>query len=146
MLTLRWWNRLMVALAMIACAGGALAAEPRWEMIDENRETSAFYYDVASVAKGAPGMVTVWARAIYTEQGKEDALELVGNNPAFADLSHTHFLYTINCPKEQSRLEQVIHYDSKAEQIRAYNLSGKTAWEEIEPDTRMDLLRTAVCK
>lgn len=136
--------RMFLAAVVLLICSNALAEE--WILLDEDQKVSNFYYDKTSTAKKSDGMVTVWARAIYSEQGKADALELMGKPKAYEDLSYTLFMYTINCPGSASRLERVVHYDSKGEKIREFNLSGKTEWEEISPDTRMSLLQEAVCK
>lgn len=135
-------SSLVAALALTA--GSALAAE--WVVVDENPMVSNFYYDTSSVARDKEGKVSVWTRAIYSEEGKADALDTMGNPPAFKDLSHTHFLYTIDCAAATSRLEKVIHFDDKAEPIKEYNLSGKTDWEAIDEFTRLGLLQEAVCQ
>ncbi|HMN03847.1 surface-adhesin E family protein [Geobacter anodireducens] len=138
-------GRLLSAVAALALtAGSVLAAE--WVVLDEDPMLSTFYYDSSSVSRDKEGMVSVWTRAIYSEEGKADALDTMGNPPAFKDLSHTHFLYTIDCQAAKSRLEKVIHFDDKAEPIKEYNLSGKTDWEAIDEFTRLGLLQEAVCR
>ncbi|BBA71162.1 hypothetical protein KIP69_13295 [Geobacter sulfurreducens] len=137
--------RLLSVVAILALtAGSVLAAE--WVVLDEDPMLSNFYYDSSSVSRDKEGMVSVWTRAIYSEEGKADALDTMGNPPAFKDLSHTHFLYTIDCKSSKSRLEKVVHFDDKAEPIREYNLSGKTDWEAIDEFTRLGLLQEAVCQ
>jgi hypothetical protein len=116
-------------------------------MVDDDPMLSTFYFDRTTVStKSAEGLVTVWTKAVYSAEGKADALDTIGHPKGFEDLHHTGFLYTINCPGDMSRLEKVVHFDGKDAKIREYNLSGKTEWEEIFPETRMSLLHDEVCK
>ncbi|RNC71453.1 MAG: hypothetical protein ED859_04595 [Desulfuromonadales bacterium] len=130
-----------VAAGSVACAGGTGLV-----LIDEDPSVSNYFYDTGSVTPKDDGLVTVWTKAVYTEEGKADALDTIGHPKGFEDLSSTSFLYTINCPGDMSRLEKVIHKDSKGGTIKEYNLSGKTGWEEIEAQTRMSVLHDAICK
>lgn len=144
---IRVTNVLPLAAAILLLAGGAAsAAESGWVLVDDNPQVSAFYFDQASVSKPAAGLVSVTTKAIYSEQGKADALEVMGHPKGFDDLSYTNFVYTIDCPGEKSRLEDVTHYDSKGEPLREFKLSGKTDWEAIAPDTRLGLLADVLCK
>lgn len=142
-------TRMSLALSLAALVMGssvACAANGSWVLVDEDPMISDYYYDKASVAPGEEGLVKVMTKAVYTAEGKADALDTIGHPKGFEDLTATGFLYTVNCPGEMSRLEKVTHFDSKGGAIRAYDLAGKTKWEVIEPDTRMSLLRDAVCK
>lgn len=136
---------LAVVIAVIAAANPSSAADSQWEVIDENPAASTYAYDPTSVAEAEDGLVTVLTRAVYTDEGKADALDTIGNPPDLKDLSFTDFLYSINCSEGMSRLEKVVHRNSKGEIIREYALAGKTPWTEIEGETRMSLLREAVC-
>lgn len=131
--------------ATVAAGSMASAAADQWALIDEDPSTSNYYYDTASIVKGEEGLVTVETKAVYTEEGKADALDTIGHPKGFEDLCFTSFHYTINCPGDMSRLEKVVHRDSKGGTIKEYVLAGKTPWEEIEEETRMSLLRDAVC-
>jgi len=135
-----------IAILLTVVAGGpAFASDDQWVLLDEDPATSNYFYDSASVVPGDDGLVTVWTKAVYSEEGKADALDTIGHPKGFEDLTATSFLYTINCDADMSRLEKVIHSDGKGGTIREYNLAGKTSWEEIEAETRMSLLRDAVC-
>lgn len=133
-------------LLTVVAVGPAFAAGDQWVLLDEDPSTSSYFYDPASVAPGDDGLVTVWTKAVYSEEGKADALDTIGHPKGFEDLAATNFHYTINCDAAMSRLEKVVHRDGAGGAIREYNLSGKTSWEEIEAETRMSLLRDAVCK
>lgn len=134
----------VIAGVLLAC-GHSLAGEPEWVVLDENPLVSDFYYDKSTVSRSPQGVVTVWTRAVYSEQGKADALEILGKGKGYEKLSHTAFLYEINCPGGLSLLKQVIHYNDEGEKISEFNLAGKTEWEKIDPDTRMGVLQEEVC-
>ena len=140
----------MVAVLLAAwcffAAGLVWAAESEWVLVDDNPQVSSFYFDKGSVSTSADGLLTVTTKAIYSEQGKADALTVMEHPKGFDDLSYSTFVYTINCPGEKSRLEEVPHYDSKGVPLRQFKLSGKTDWEDIAPDTRLALLADVLCK
>lgn len=136
---------LIFLTATVAAGSAAFADDGQWVLLDEDPSTSNYFYDSATIAPGEDGLVTVWTRAVYTEEGKADALDTIGHPRGFEDLAATSFLYTINCDADMSRLEKVVHRDGRGETIKEYNLAGKTSWEEIEAETRMSLLRDAVC-
>jgi len=137
---------LMVLSATIAAGSPAVAADSQWVLIDEDPATSNYFYDSTSISPGEEGFVTVWTKAVYTDEGKADALDTIGHPKGFEDLTSTSFNYTINCPGDMSRLEKVVHQDGKGGTIKEYTLTGKTQWEEIEAETRMSLLHDAVCQ
>ena len=137
---------LMFLAATVAAGSSAFAGDSQWVLIDEDPDTSSYYYDTTSVVRGEEDLVTVQTKAVYTEVGKADALDTIGHPKGFEDLSSTSFHYTINCSGDMSRLEKVVHRDGKGGTIKAYTLSGKTSWEDIEAETRMSLLRDAVCE
>ena len=124
----------------------ACAANGSWVLVDEDPMISDYYYDKTSVAPEGEGLVKVMTKAVYSADGKADALDTIGHPKGFEDLTATGFFYTVNCSGDMSRLEKVTHFDGKGGAIKAYDLAGKTEWEPIEPDTRMSLLRDAVCK
>ncbi|QSV45792.1 surface-adhesin E family protein [Geobacter benzoatilyticus] len=136
---------LAISTVMMAVSIPSLAADNSWEIIDDNPAASTYSYDSTSVAEAEEGLVTVWTRVVYTDEGKADALDTIGNPPEFKDLTSTDFLYTINCSEGMSRLEKVIHRKGNGEIIKEYSLAGKTPWTELEGETRMSLLREAVC-
>jgi len=136
---------LIFLTATVAVGSAAFAGDGQWVLLDEDPSTSSYFYDATSVVPGDDGLVTVWTRAVYTEEGKADALDTIGHPKGFEDLAATSFHYTINCDADMSRLEKVMHQDGTGGTIKEYNLAGKTSWEEIEAETRMSLLRDAVC-
>lgn len=137
----------LALLLILVCfsAGAAVAAGEAWVLVDEDPMLSNYYYDETSVAEVGDDLVTVRTKAVYTEDGRNDALDTIGHPMGFEELSFTGFLYTINCPDNMSRLEKVTHYDSRGRAIKSYDLAGKTGWEPIESETRMSLLHDAVC-
>ncbi|AJE04921.1 hypothetical protein GPICK_12470 [Geobacter pickeringii] len=135
----------MLFILICFSAGAASAAEGAWVLVDEDPMLSNYYYDETSVAEVDGDLVAVRTKAVYTEDGRDDALDTIGHPRGFEDLSSTAFLYIIDCPGNMSRLEKITHYDSKGRAIKSYDLSGRTDWEPIDSETRMSLLHDAVC-
>ncbi|GLI37134.1 surface-adhesin E family protein [Geobacter hydrogenophilus] len=136
---------LTTMIALAAAGSSSFAADDQWVLLDEDPSTSSYYYDTSTIVQGDDELVTVQTKAVYTTEGKADALDTIGHPKGFEDLAVTNFNYTINCSGDMSRLEKVVHRDSKGRTIKEYVLTGKAPWEQIEADTRMSLLRDAVC-
>ena len=122
----------------------AAAAESKWVLLDENADTR-FYYDGAHTAKSGPGRLGVTVRIVYTEEGKEDALKILGTTPGFDKLLETHYDYDMDCIKRKIRLLTVTHLDDAGNKLKTTDLSSVSPWEEVPPGTRLDLLSDSIC-
>ena len=126
--------------------GSARGGEPTWEEVDSIPDHSTFTYDKSAVARPAPGMVGVLTRLVYLPEGKAETLELLGNAKKYQGLAVSFFSYDIDCKGVKSRLTRVVHRDGEGKAIAEFDLAGKTEWEEIPPDSRLDMIREAECK
>ncbi len=70
-----------IFLQQINKGDGLLGRPVEWVVLDEDPMLSTFYYDSSSVSRDKEGMVSVWTRAIYSEEGKADALDTMGLDP-----------------------------------------------------------------
>jgi hypothetical protein len=125
--------------------GLAVAAGPAWVLADENADTR-FYYDSQGITSPDKGISRVAVRAVYTEEGKADALELLGHAPAYEKLFESGYRYDIDCEKKKSHLLHVTHLDDAGNPIKSTDLAGVTEWEDIPPYSRLELLAEEVCK
>lgn len=139
-------------LVLLWTAGGAIAddkapkkEEVTWVLLHSEPEHSDFFYNKAALSGSPEDVLTVWTKVVYGKAGKADMLEGVSHAKAYQDLAYTLYQYAINCATRQSRLQQVIHFDSKGNRIAEFNLTGKTEWEEITPDSRLDMVAEAEC-
>lgn len=141
-------SRLLVIAALLAlllqgrglCAGNA----PEWVLVDTDPSTSDFYYDKMAVTKTPQGIVSVTTKAVYSEGGKADALQVL-DAKKYANLAYTLFFYELDCTKRMSRLTKVVHTDDKGAKIAEFDLTGKSSWEEIPEDSRLDVILTEQC-
>lgn len=143
---------LMWVLVLLWTACGAIADDkvPKkegvtWVLLHSEPEHSEFFYNKAELSRSPEDILTVWTKVVYGKAGKADMLEGVSNAKAYKDLAYTLYQYGINCTTRQSRLQQIIHFDSKGNRIAQFNLTGKTEWEEITPDSRLDMVAEAEC-
>lgn len=139
----------VAAVALMLMLAGwqpAVAGERNWMLLDSIPDHSEFFYDQAGVARSGEGILTVWAKVRYGEKGREETLELLHHPPAYAGLSFTEYRYELDCRKHLSRLQQVIHFDDRGERITAFDLAGKTEWEEVPPASRVELVLDAECQ
>lgn len=138
-----------VFLSSVACllltAASALAEGQEWELIDTTPNVSDFFYDKAATTASPDGIVTVTVKVIYLPEGKKDTLELLKNDKRYADLANTLYTYDLNCDAGMQRLQRVRHYDTKGLVIREFNLAGKTEWEKVPTDSRMELVNEQAC-
>lgn len=124
--------------------GGVFAAGPEWVLVDDTGH-SAFYYDKASINKLGKGIFSVTARVVYTAQGKAETLELLKQAKEFEGLAESRYVYNMDCKLGKSQLLHVTHLNGKNAQIKSFDLSGVTEWEEIPPAARMELITDEVC-
>jgi hypothetical protein len=129
----------------VAVARAGHCAEADWELVDSDPATSDFLYNKATVARGAKGIVTVETRAVYSEQGKADVLEVL-DPKRYARLAYTLFVYDIECSKEESLLKRVVHYDDRGAEIASFDLASKTEWEDIPLNSRLEKVQQAECR
>ncbi len=139
----------MVAILFtIVLWGGPInswGAEADWEFVDANPAHSDFYYDKSSISRGPDGIISVWTKVVYTDEGKADTLKILKNAKAYEKLALTQFLYDIDCKGAKSRLKQIVHYDDKGNRIKEFNLAEKTEWEEIPPYSRLESVTDEIC-
>jgi hypothetical protein len=121
-----------------------LAAAAEWALIDEN-DDSSFYYDKAAVAKHDAGKVRVTARAVYTKEGKADALKVLAHYKNMEKLSESRYSYDLDCVEQRSHLLDVKHLNERGEILKSTDLGGVTQWEEILPETRIAYVFDEVC-
>src|SRR5450631_1502937 len=122
----------------------AHGAAPSWVLLDDNAAHSAFYYDKAGISKQGKGLFRVTARVIYTPQGKAETLDVLKHAKEFETLAESRYVYNMDCKHGKSQLLNVTHLDSKNVQIKVFDLSGVTEWEEIPPAARLELITDEV--
>lgn len=130
-------KRYVVAiLSFIVMTGAGVALAANWALVDEN-ELSSFYYDKSSVKRPETGKVQVLTRAVYTREGKTDALKVLAHYKDMDRLTESLYLYEFDCLEEQTHLLGVTHLDKEGKTLRSSNLGGVTKWEDIDPGTRI---------
>lgn len=136
----------LVVGLMPVYAGSAWGSGPEWVEVDAIPDHSTFTYDKSAVVRPAAGMVGVVIRQVYLPAGKAETLKLLGNAKKYAGLAVSFFSYDIDCKGEKSRLTRVVHRDGEGGVIAEFDLTGKTDWEDIPPDSRLDMIREVECK
>jgi hypothetical protein len=135
-----------LGIAWLAVVTGVcMGAQDDWVLVDSDPATSDFLYNSATVGRGTKGIVTVETKAVYSEDGKADALEVL-DAARYAHLAYTLFVYDIDCAGEESLLKRVVHYDDQGARIAAFDLTGKSAWEDIPMDSRLEKVQQAECR
>ena len=117
---------------------------PEWVTLDQNRE-STFSYDRAGVSRSGE-VLRVTTRAVYTEQGKADTLNLLKSGKQYQNLFETRFIIDLSCKERTSRLQRVSHLDAAGTPLKEFDLAGKTSWEEIPPGSRLEKVTEAECR
>lgn len=130
--------------AVAAERGMAWGAGPAWVLVDKNPDSS-FYYDKAGIAKPREGIMRVTMRVVYTDKGKADALAVLKPAKGYEKLFETRFLYELDCKERKNMLLRVTHFDVAGAQLKTFDLSGKTDWEDIPPDARIEVVADSEC-
>lgn len=137
---------LLVVAGILGNHGICRGAEANWELLDSDPAHSDFYYDKADITRSPAGILSVWAKVVYSEEGKADTLALLKHAKAYENLAYTLYAYDIDCKGMKSLLKRIIHYDGQGKGIREFNLAGKTPWEEIPPNSRLEMVTDAECR
>jgi hypothetical protein len=121
-----------------------LAAAADWGLIDEN-DDSSFYYDKSTAQRHDAGKVRVTTRAVYTREGKADALQVLKHYKNMENLTESQYTYDMDCVEQRSHLLDVKHLNKKGEILKSTELGGVTQWEEVVPDSRLAYVLEEVC-
>lgn len=132
-----------VVAAAILAAGLAWAAAPDWVLLDENQD-SRFYYD-QSGPRPHEGMAQVRTRVVYSDEGKADALKILGNQKKYQGLFESHYQHQVDCTEGRTRLLEATHLDEQGAVLNRSDLSGVTNWELVPAGERMSLVLEKVC-
>ena len=136
----------MQALVLLVAGAGICGEVPgKWELVDADPATSEFYYDTSALKRAPQGVVAVRVKMVYGTEGKAEALQVLGSD-RYAGLAVTVYEYDLDCSNLTTHLKTVAHFDYNGEKIAGFNLAGKTAWEDITPYSRLDLLQVEVCE
>jgi len=131
-------------MALLVSTTVHAGAEHEWQLLDESPD-SYFSFDKAGVTKQPKGFMRITARVLYTEEGKEDALKLLQPAKGYENLSESRYVYDLDCKGQKSKLLRVTHFDKGGTQIKTFDLSDVTLWEEIPPAARLELITEIVC-
>ena len=123
----------------------AFCADPDWVLLDENKE-SQFFFDRSGTSKPKEGIVRVKTRAVYTKEGKADALKMMSAAKNLKDLYESNYMHDLECAAVQSRLLSATHLDKGGSSLKSTDLSSFTEWEAIPRDSRMYLVFAEVCR
>ncbi|GFO70741.1 hypothetical protein GMLC_43200 [Geomonas limicola] len=137
------WVGSVLAAAAILTTGAAWAAAPDWVLLDENQD-SRFYYD-QSGPKPHEGMTQVRTRVVYSDEGKADAVKILGNQKKYQALFESHYQHQVDCTEGRSRLLEATHLDEQGAVLNRSDLSGVTSWEQVPAGERMSLVLEKVC-
>jgi hypothetical protein len=136
----------VLGLSMLCAVnlGMAQGAEPQWIQVDENA-SSTFYYDKANIDKLGKGIFRVTARVVYTPEGREETLDVLKHAKEYETLVESRFVYDLDCRQSKSLLKRVSHHDKESKTLKSFDLTGVTAWEEIRPAERLELITDEEC-
>lgn len=136
----------LVAVGILGSHGISRGEEANWELLESDPHHSDFFYNKSAISRSPEGIMSVWAKVEYSSEGKEDTLRVLKHAKAYENLAYTLYRYDINCKKMQSLLKQIAHYDDKGNRIAEFNLEGKTEWEDIPLNSRLEIITDAQCK
>lgn len=134
----------LVAMAVIVCsAAPGWCAGPDWVFLDENQD-SRFYYD-QSGPKAQEGIVKVRTRVVYSDEGKAEAIKILGDAKKYQGLFESRYAHEVDCKEERGRLLEASHLDENGQVLKRSDLSGVTKWEDLPGDDRMALVLDKTC-
>lgn len=122
-----------------------LCLDPDWVLMDQNEE-STFYYDRNGTNQMGNDMVRVITRVVYSERGKEEALQVLKDLPSQDRLHESRYMYEINCQEMEGRPVSAMHFDEKGTILRSTDLGYQTEPQYLPPRSRMGLVADEACR
>lgn len=112
-----------------------------WKFIGDN-ETFSYFYDTDNITRSSDGLMRVWSKVIYTDQGVMDYVKDYGEE--YKDLIYSLKRFEINCVEKNYRPLSMINY-SKEKVIDSVNFN-KSEWDIFIPESIGESLYKAVCE
>lgn len=111
--------------------------------------SGSYYYDKQSIVSDGKGIIKVWGKKVYSEEGKDDYIQSMKKkgfyNENNEDISYDLDLYGINC---STREFDVISFERRDEAGNIITSVPPThlSWNPIPQESIIELLYKAVCK
>ena len=120
-----------------------------WVYYTDDVLGSKIYYDKESITSGGKGIIKVWGKTVYSEEGKRDYIGSLKQggyyNTSHEDVSFTLGLHVYNCNTRESQIISINDYSTAGNVISSpSDLSAK--WRQIPPDSVGEKLYKIVCK
>ena len=112
-----------------------------WKFIGDN-ETFSYFYDTDNITRSSDGLMRVWSKVIYTDQGVMDYVKDYGEE--YKDLIYSLKRFEINCVEKNYRPLSMINY-SKEKVIDSVNFN-KSEWDIFIPESIGESLYKEVCE
>ena len=113
-----------------------------WRYYDENNYRVS-YYDGESIARTSEGIVRVWEKVVFTEEGVIDAVEQLGEK--YKTLSYVTMLNELHCTDGRICLLSSAFYSKDGKVLSSFEYQAGDWWF-IVPETRGEVLYEILCK
>lgn len=115
-----------------------------WKVIQMDNNDNVFSYNTVSIRHQTKNVVQVWEKKVYSQKGREKRIQDV-TKKGYDKLSHSLHLVEVDCKKGMSRFLSITDYDKNGLTLNSESFD-KPEWDNIIPDTTMDILREKVCE
>jgi len=136
---------LVLLVIIISLSFISLAEAANWVYYKTDNELNKLYYEAESITYPANGIIRVWGKRIFSEEGRKYLAKDIYIGAKTYDVSECRTLYEINCVTREFRITDVIAYDSSGG-IVSREKNTVMDWETIIPESFFDLLYKEVCK
>jgi hypothetical protein len=113
-----------------------------WQLYATTR-TGHGSYDAEGMTRQSNGIVQVWTKLMFSDEGKKDYVAGLGET--FKDVTYTICFEELDCDGKRNRVLQITAY-SKEGKVVSTSSYDRNPWKYIAPETVNQALFNAVCK
>ncbi len=91
-----------------------------------------YFYDVSSIKRSSEGIVRVWIKVLYTEEGVNYMVKLLGRK--YETLSYAIVLFEYRCGDKEKQIVPITFYSEDGKVLISAD-HRTTNWNFISPDS-----------
>jgi hypothetical protein len=121
-----------------------------WVKYKTDNDDNVYFYKKETIKHLTKDIVQVSIKTVFSDEGKKYELKFLGENglpdaKKYNSLSYEISLEKIDCKNNRSQFLSLTSYDADDKILFPYSYKEQK-WEDINPDSLLDILQKKVCK
>ncbi len=134
--------KLRIVLIWLIIFGYAEAWGADWKYIGKAYQ-GMYFYDAGSMRRSSEGIVKVWIKVLYTEEGVNYMVKLLGRK--YETLSYAIILFEYRCGDKVKQIVPIAFYSGDGKVL--ISADNRTSdWNSMSPDSIDEALYKILCK